>query len=188
MNEQDKAIRETVNRERGRLFRFIRDRVPETEDAEDILQDVFSELVQAYRTMQSIERVTSWLFTVARNRITDLYRKKKPVAESRLASVGGDDDDTPLTLSQILPDFSSMPDDELMRQAVWDQLEAALDELPATQREVFVLHEFEDMSFKEIAEKTGVGQNTLLSRKRYAVLHLRERLQELYDELVTGKL
>jgi len=188
MTEQDRAIRETVNRERGRLFRFIRDRVPDKEDAEDILQDVFSELVQAYRNVQGIERVTSWLFTVARNRITDLYRKKKPVAESRLASAGADDDDVPLTLSQILPDFSAMPDDELMRQAVWDQLEAALEELPEAQRQVFVLHEFEDMSFKDISEQTGVGLNTLLSRKRYAVLHLRSRLQELYDELVTGKL
>lgn len=186
MTEQDKAIRETVQRERGRLFRFIRDRVPDKEDAEDILQDVFSELVQAYRAMNSIERVTSWLFTVARNRITDMYRKKKPVSESKLAKVGTDDD-VPLTLTEILPDFSSMPDKELMRSAVREQLEAALDELPENQRQVFVMHEFEDMSFNEISEQTGVGLNTLLSRKRYAVLHLRTRLQQLYDELINDQ-
>lgn len=185
---QNVEIQETVRKERKRLLDFIRQRVNSEEDAEDILQDVFYQLVNAYRMMEPIEKVTSWLFTVARNRITDLYRKKKTETFSNLLPVSdeGNEEETPgYFLDELMQDVSETPEAQYMRSLVWDSLNAALAELPAEQSEVFNLHELEGMSFKEISLQTGQPVNTLLSRKRYAVLHLRERLQTLYDELLT---
>lgn len=185
---QNVEIQETVRKERKRLLDFIRQRVNSEEDAEDILQDVFYQLVNAYRMMEPIEKVTSWLFTVARNRITDLYRKKKTETFSNLLPVSdqGNEEETPgYFLDELMQDVSETPEAQYMRSLVWDTLNVALAELPAEQSEVFNLHELEGMSFKEISLQTGQPVNTLLSRKRYAVLHLRERLQTLYDELLT---
>ena len=178
--EQDQRISEVVKREQSRLQNFIRRRVPDPRDAEDILQDVFYELVEANRLLMPIEHVTGWLFRVARNRITDLFRKKKPETFSH-ASVA-DEDGEPLQIEDLLPSPDAGPEALYVRNALLDQLELALDELPEEQREVFVAHELDGRSFKELAVATGVSVNTLLSRKRYAVLHLRERLQSIYDE------
>ncbi len=177
--EQDRRITEAVKQEQSRLRNFIRRRVADPLDAEDILQEVFSELVEANRLLVPIEHVTGWLFRVARNRITDLFRKKKP--ESLSAAVGGEDES--LTLEDLLPSPDAGPDALYARSVLLEELEDALDELPEEQREVFVGHEIEGRSFKEMAAESGVSVNTLLSRKRYAVLHLRERLQGIYDEL-----
>ena len=178
--EQDRRITEVVKREQSRLGNFIRRRVPDPRDAEDILQDVFYELVEANRLLMPIEHVTSWLFRVARNRITDLFRKKKPETFSH-ASVA-DEDGELLQIEDLLPSPDAGPEALYFRNALLDQLQLALDELPEEQREVFVAHELDGRSFKELAAATGVSVNTLLSRKRYAVLHLRERLQSIYDE------
>ncbi len=174
-------IEKTVRQERGRLLNFIRQRVSGKEEAEDIMQDVFYQLVEGFDMIESLDKVTSWLFTVARNKITDRYRKKKeePLVER---AINGREEE-PLMLADILPDLGRGPEDEYFRTVVQEQLELALDELPEDQREVFVLHELEDKSFKEIAEITGDNVNTLLSRKRYAILYLREKLKELYEEL-----
>ena len=180
--QQNDAIEKTVLRERGRLLSFIRKRVADDEEAEDILQDVFFQFVEAYRAIESIERVTSWLFTVARNKITDRYRKKKPEPLRRNIAQR-DPDEGKLMLEDILPDSTHHQDDELMRAVILNAIDEALEELPDAQRQVFVWHEFEDKSFKEISALTGDSVNTLLSRKRYAILHLRERLQALYNEL-----
>jgi RNA polymerase sigma factor (sigma-70 family) len=179
--EQDQRISEAVKRETARLRNFIRRRVPDSRDVEDILQDVFYELVDANRRLMPIEHVTGWLFRVARNRITDLFRKKKPESFSD-AAVAGEEGEM-LRLEDLLPSPAAGPEALFALDALLDALEAAVDELPEEQREVFVAHELEGRSFKEIAAETGVGLNTLLSRKRYAVLHLRERLQDIYDEL-----
>ena len=179
--EQDQRISEVVKREQSRLRNFIRRRVPDPRDAEDILQDVFYELVEANRLLMPIEHVTGWLFRVARNRITDLFRKKKPESFSDTA-VADDDDDELLQLEDLLPSPDAGPEALYARNVLLDELELAVDELPEEQREVFVAHELEGRSFKEMAAETGVSVNTLLSRKRYAVLHLRERLQSIYDE------
>ncbi len=179
--EQDQRISEVVKREQSRLRNFIRRRVPDPRDAEDILQDVFYELVEANRLLMPIEHVTGWLFRVARNRITDLFRKKKPESFSDTA-VAHDDDDELLRFEDLLPSPDDGPEALYARHVLLDELELAVDELPEEQREVFVAHEFEGRSFKEMADATGVSVNTLLSRKRYAVLHLRERLQSIYDE------
>ncbi|MFZ0312776.1 MAG: RNA polymerase sigma factor [Candidatus Korobacteraceae bacterium] len=179
--EQDQRISEVVKREQSRLGNFIRRRVPDPRDAEDILQEVFYELVEANRLLMPIDHVTGWLFRVARNRIIDLFRKKKP--ESFSGAAVEDDDGELLRLEDLLPSPEAGPDALYARSVLLDELEAALDELPEEQREVFVAHELEGRSFKEIAAETGVNVNTLLSRKRYAVLHLRERLQSIYDEL-----
>lgn len=187
LNQQDIKIGETVKQERGRLLDFIRRRVPEGIDAEDILQDVFYQLAEAYRLMKPIEQVSNWLFTVARNRITDLYRKKKTVPVSSLAPVHRQEDAEEgerLDLSDIVPGDTEDPEMTELRAAIMEELEHALAELPPEQREVFVMHEIEDKSFQEIVKITGVPVNTLLSRKRYAVLHLRKRLQNLYRELI----
>jgi RNA polymerase sigma factor (sigma-70 family) len=178
--EQDQRISEVVNREQSRLRNFIRRRVPDPLDADDILQDVFYELVEANRLLMPIEHVTGWLFRVARNRITDLFRKKKPepFADAGLL----DEDGAMLNIEELLPSPDAGPDALYARSVLLDELELALDELPEEQREVFIAHEMEGRSFKELAVETGVGINTLLSRKRYAVLHLRERLQSVYDE------
>jgi RNA polymerase sigma factor (sigma-70 family) len=178
--EQDQRISEVVKREQSRLRNFIRRRVPDPLDAEDILQEVFYELVEANRLLMPIEHVTGWLFRVARNRITDLFRKKKP--ESFSDAAVADDDEELLRLEDLLPSPDAGPDALYARSVLLDELEFALDELPDEQREVFVGHELEGRSFKQMAAETGVSVNTLLSRKRYAVLHLRERLQSIYDE------
>jgi RNA polymerase sigma factor (sigma-70 family) len=178
--EQDRRISEVVTKEQSRLRNFIRRRVPDPRDAEDILQEVFYELVEANRLLMPIEHVTGWLFRVARNRITDLFRKKKPESFSD-AAVAGDDEEL-LHLEDLLPSPDAGPDALYARSVLLDELEFALDELPDEQREVFVGHEIEGRSFKEMAAESGVSVNTLLSRKRYAVRHLRERLQSIYDE------
>jgi len=178
--EQDKRISEVVEREQSRLGNFIRRRVLDPRDAEDILQDVFYELVEANRLLMPIEHVTGWLFRVARNRITDLFRKKRPESFSDTAVL--DEGDELLQLENLLPSPDAGPEVLYARSVLLDELELAVDELPEEQREVFVAHELEGRSFKEMAAETGVSVNTLLSRKRYAVLHLRERLQSIYDE------
>ena len=178
--EQDRRISDVVTREQSRLRNFIRRRVPDPRDAEDILQEVFYELVEANRLLMPIEHVTGWLFRVARNRITDLFRKKKPESFSD-AAVAGDEGEL-LQLEDLLPSPDAGPDALYARSVLLDELEFALDELPEEQRQVFVGHELDGRSFKEMAAETGVSVNTLLSRKRYAVLHLRERLQSIYDE------
>ena len=178
--QQDQRISEVVTREQSRLRNFIRRRVPDPRDAEDILQEVFYELVEANRLLMPIEHVTGWLFRVARNRITDLFRKKKPENFSD-AAVANDDEEL-LRLEDLLPSPDAGPDALYARSVLLDELEFALEELPDEQREVFVGHELEGRSFKQMAAETGVSVNTLLSRKRYAVLHLRERLQSIYDE------
>jgi len=182
--EQDRRISEVVEREQSRLRRFIRRRVPDPRDAEDILQEVFSELVEANRLLMPIGHVTGWLFRVARNRITDLFRKKKPESVGETA-VADEDEDLP-RLEDLLPSPDAGPEALYARSVILDELEAAVNELPVEQREVFVAHELEGRSFKEMAEETGVSVNTLLSRKRYAVLYLRRRLQGLYDEFTRG--
>jgi len=184
-NEQDQRISEVVKREQSRLRNFIRRRVPDPRDAEDILQDVFYKLVEANRLLMPIEHITGWLFRVARNRITDLFRKQKPENFSD-AGVTGEDDDELLRLEDLLPSPDAGPDALYARNLLLNELELALDELPEEQREVFVAHELEGRSFKEIAAETGVSLNTLLSRKRYAVLHLRERLQKIYDDFTNA--
>ena len=180
MADQDQQISQVVVRERSRLLNFIRRRVPDPLDAEDILQDVFSELVEANRLLMPIDHVTGWLFRVARNRIIDLFRKKKPVNFSD-AAVEIEDDEL-LQFEDLLPSPDAGPEALYARSVLLEALEFAVHELPAEQREVFVAHELEGLSFKEIAARTGVGVNTLLSRKRHAVLHLRERLQGIYDD------
>ena len=180
MAEQDQRISEVVKRERFRLRNFIRRRVPDPRDAEDILQEVFYELVEANRLLMPIEHVTGWLFRVARNRITDLFRKKKPVSFSDAAAE--DEAGELLRIEDLLPSPDAGPEALYVRHVLLDELELALDELPPEQREAFVAHELEGRSFKEMAAETGVSVNTLLSRKRYAVLHLRERLRNIYEE------
>ncbi len=182
MTQQDQRISETVSREYARLRNFIRKRVADQGEAEDILQDVFYELVEAYRMMKPVEQVTAWLFRVARNRITDLFRSKQREALRSGSSALASEDDPEPQLDDLLPSPDAGPEAIYLRAALVEELEAALDELPEEQREVFVAHEWMGYSFKEIAEQTGVGVNTLLSRKHYAVLQLRRRLQAIYEE------
>src|SRR5713226_2651421 len=194
MSEQDRQISEIVAEERSRLRNFIRRRVPDPADVEDILQEVFYELVEANRLLMPIDHVTGWLFRVARNRIIDLFRKKRPTsfsdAEARtqannLRYTTGDEDGDVLRIENLLPsrdDDWAGPEALYVRSVLLDELELALDELPDEQREVFILHELEGRSFKELSAESGVSINTLLARKRYAVLHLRERLRSIYDE------
>jgi RNA polymerase sigma factor (sigma-70 family) len=176
--EQDKHIAETVARESGRLGSFIRRRVADAGEAEDILQDVFFEFTEAYRLPEPIEQVGAWLFRVARNRIIDRFRKKK---EERLPELGGESEEGHW-LDTVLPSADAGPEAAYARRVLLDELYAALDEMPRAQREVFIAHEMEGRSFKELSAKGGVGVNTLLARKRYAVLHLRERLRTIYNE------
>jgi RNA polymerase sigma factor (sigma-70 family) len=182
--EQDQRISEVVTREQSRLRNFIRRRVPDPGDVEDILQDVFYELVEANRLLMPIEHVTGWLFRVARNRITDLFRKKKPerLSDAAVADRNENDDGELLRLDDLLPSPDAGPEALYARGVLLDELELAIDELPEEQRAVFVAHELEGRSFKEMATETGVSVNTLLSRKRYAVQRLRERLQGVYEE------
>jgi RNA polymerase sigma factor (sigma-70 family) len=178
--EQDQRISEVVKREGSRLRNFIRRRVADPRDVEDVLQDVFYRLVEANRLLMPIDHVTGWLFRVARNRITDLFRKKtpEPFSDTAIESEEGE----LLQIEDLLPSPDAGPEALYFRTLLLDELELALEELPEEQREVFVAHELEGRSFKELAEETGVSVNTLLSRKRYAVLHLRRRLQNIYDE------
>jgi RNA polymerase sigma factor (sigma-70 family) len=180
MADQDQQISQVVVRERSRLLNFIRRRVPDPRDAEDILQDIFFELVEANRLLMPIDHIAGWLFRVARNRIIDLFRKKKPVLFTD-ADIAGEDEDS-LHFEDLLPSPDAGPDALYARGVLLAAFDLALGELPPEQREVFVAHEIEGLSFKEIAARTGIGMNTLLSRKRYAVLHLRERLQDIYDD------
>ncbi len=180
--EQDRQISEVVEREQSRLRNFIHRRVADPRDAEDILQEVFYELVEATRLLMPIEHVTGWLFRVARNRITDLFRKKKPeiFSDAALEDEAGE----LLQIEDMLPSPEAGPEALYVRNVLLEELEFALDELPEEQREVFVAHEIEGRSFKEMSAASSVSVNTLLSRKRYAVLHLRERLKSVYEEFM----
>jgi len=182
MTEQDRRISEIVREQRSRLRNFIRRRVPDPADVEDIVQEVFYELVEANRLLMPIEHVTGWLYRVARNRITDLFRKKRPESFSERAVE--DQDGELLRIEDLLPSPDAGPEALYIRNVLLEELEFALDELPSEQREVFVAHELEGRSFKELSAESGVNVNTLLARKRYAVLHLRERLRNIYDEFI----
>jgi RNA polymerase sigma factor (sigma-70 family) len=168
--------------ERKRLLGYIRNRIPDEVEAEDILQDVFYQLTVGFHDIRRIEAITAWLYRVADNRIKDLFRKKKTV-RINYSEKFKDDDDGPLKLEDILPSLGSAPEDEDLKEMIWETIEDTLAELPKEQRNIFIQNEFEDMSFKEISEKTGIAINTLISRKRYAVLALREKLVELYNLL-----
>jgi RNA polymerase sigma factor (sigma-70 family) len=187
MGEQDQRIADVVSREQSRLRNFIRRRVPDPRDAEDVLQDVFYKLVEANRLLMPIDHVTGWLFRVARNRIVDLWREKKvesggDAERSQTNSLRYTEDESELRLEELLPSPDDGPEAVYARSVLLEELELAIDELPLEQREVFVAHEFEGRSFKEMAAATGTNVNTLLARKRYAVLHLRERLRKIHDE------
>ena len=181
--EQDQKIRESIRLNGKRLLNFIKRRIPDEDEAEDILQDVYYQLVQAMQLTKPIEQVSSWMFTVARNKITDLFRKKKEVRiEGQVMSQV--DSDEMLSLHELLPSLEDSPDATFMRGILVEELEAAMEELPENQRWVFFQHEIEGRSFKELAQETGLTVNTLISRKRYAVLHLRERLSDIYNEFI----
>jgi len=182
--EEEQRIAAAVESQQGRLRRFIRRRVREAEESEDILNDVFYELVLAYRLMQPVEHLGAWLFRVARNRITDLLRKKK--AQRLPSGAVAVEDGEELSLEDLLPSPADGPEAAYARGVLLEELEAALDELPEEQRDVFVAHELEGRSFKEMSAQTGVGVSTLLSRKRYAVLHLRRRLEAIHDEFTNS--
>ncbi len=175
--EQNRRISEVIQQERRRLFHFIRQRVDDEGDAEDILQDVFYELTEAYRLMRPIEQVGAWLYRVARNRIIDRFRRKAPASEIAL----NEDQGAP-RLEDLLPSPDAGPEALYARSVIFDELDAALEELPEEQREVFIAHEMDGRSFKQLAEETGLSINTLLSRKHYAILHLRRRLEAIYEE------
>lgn len=181
--EESRTIEQITMRESGRLLNYISKQIGSREDAEDILQEVFYQLLKGFSDIRSTERMTSWLFTVARNKITDYFRKKKPVPISETRATGKEEDGVPLMLDEILPSLSRDPEDEMMREWIWDAINQALDEMPEEQRQVFIWNEFEDRSFREISEMTGTGVNTLLSRKRYAILFLRRKLNEIYNQL-----
>jgi RNA polymerase sigma factor (sigma-70 family) len=181
IDEQDRFIAEALEKDEPRLRSFIRKRVLDIEDAEDVFQDVFYELISAYRLMKPAEQMTAWLYRVARNRITDLFRRKTAVSLSEPL-----DEDGAETLEDLLPSPDAGPEAAYARNVMIEALEEALDELPETQREVFVAHELTGKSFKEMAEETGTSVNTLLSQKRYAVLHLRKRLRQM-DEAFEGE-
>ena len=181
LREENQRISEVVKRERSRLLNFIRRHVPDPGDAEDILQDVFYRLVEANRLLMPIEHVTGWLFRVARNRIVDVFRKKEPKHFSELEILVEEEEERS-SFEDLLPSPDEGPDAVFARNVLLGELRQALNELPREQREVFVAHELEGRSFKEMTEQMGVSINTLLARKRYAVLHLRERLQRVYAE------
>ncbi|HWF40247.1 MAG TPA: sigma-70 family RNA polymerase sigma factor [Candidatus Acidoferrales bacterium] len=179
---QDQRIAHAVEVEQARLKNFIRRRVPDAQDVEDVLQDVFYELVEAYRMMKPIEHVSAWLYRVARNRITDLFRRKRPETSTNEAAVGHADDDETLRLEDLLPSPEAGPEAAYAREVLIEELDAALGELPAEQRQVFVAHEIEGRSFKDLAQETGLSVNALILRKHYAVRHLRDRLEAIHDE------
>ena len=175
----------TFLREKDKLLGFIRNRVSSVEEAEDILQDVFFQFVSGFESIESLDRVTSWLYSVARNKIIDRYRRDAARPQrTDFELISGKDDDAPLTLQDILPDLGNTPEATLLREAIWDEITDALAELPAEQREIFILNEMEEKGFREISEETGVSINTLLSRKRYAIMALRKRLQRFYNDVV----
>lgn len=175
----------TFLKEKDKLLGFIRGRVSSLEEAEDILQDVFYQFVAGFETIESLDRVTSWLYAVARNKIIDRYRRdaSRPV-RTDFGFSASSDEDGPLTLQEILPDLDSSPESLLLKEAIWDEITEALAELPQEQREIFILNEVEGRSFRELAEEEGVSINTLLSRKRYAILSLRKRLQRFYNDVM----
>jgi RNA polymerase sigma factor (sigma-70 family) len=177
----------TFLKEKDRLLGFIRNRVATLEEAEDILQDVFYQFIAGFNTIESLDRVTSWLYSVARNKIIDRYRRDSSRPQKTdFELVSGKDDDAPLTLQEILPDLDNSPESTLLREAIWEQIMEALSELPEEQREVFILNELEEKGFREIAEETGISINTLLSRKRYAIIALRKSLQKFYNDLISN--
>jgi RNA polymerase sigma factor (sigma-70 family) len=180
--EQDQLIAQAIEKDGSRLRSYIRRRVVDQDSTEDILQEVFSELIEAYRLVKPIEQVSAWLFRVAKNRIIDSFRGRKLASLSQAAY--GDEEDTAVPLEDLLPSPESSPEAAYARRVLLDELDEALAELPEEQRSVFIAHEWEGYTFKELAAQTGVSVNTLLSRKRYAVLHLRQRLQSIYDEFV----
>lgn len=180
---QNEKIEQTVRKEGGKLLNFIKRKVRDEDDASDIFQDVFSQFTEAYRGLEQIERVTSWLFRVARNKIADLYRRKKPAAASRQQLQSDEEGIPSVSLLDILPDLGPSPEDLLHNESMWEAIEAALDDLPENQREIFEMHELDGLSFKEIAELTGETENTLRMRKFYAVQFLRERLATYYLDI-----
>jgi RNA polymerase sigma factor (sigma-70 family) len=178
--EENRRISEVIQRERRRLLQFIRNRVDDRGDAEDILQDVFYELIEAYRLMKPLEHVGAWLYRVARNRIVDRFRKKRPESFGEVSGDSGAEES--LRLEDLLSSPEAGPEATYARSVLLEELEAALEELPKEQRDIFIAHEIDGRSFKQLAEETGLSINTLLSRKRYAVLHLRRRLEAIYEE------
>jgi len=177
----------TFLKEKDKLLGFIRSRVSTVEEAEDILQDVFYQFIAGFKTIESLDRVTSWLYSVARNKIIDRYRRDASRPQrTDFELLSGKDDDAPLTLQEILPDLDNTPEATLLREAIWDEVTEALAELPIEQREIFIQNEIEEKSFREISEETGISINTLLSRKRYAIMALRKRLQAFYDDLTSS--
>ncbi|MFN5072107.1 MAG: RNA polymerase sigma factor [Cyclobacteriaceae bacterium] len=185
LDMQESIKQNTFRQEKDKVLGFIRNRVRTSEEAEDILQDVFVQFVAGFDTIDSVDRITSWLYSVARNKIIDRYRRDavRP-QKTDFEFTAGRDDDAPLSLQDILPDLGNSPEASLLRDAIWDQIMLALEELPAEQREIFIQHEMEERSFREIAEETGLSINTLLSRKRYAIMALRKKLQTFYDDVV----
>ncbi|HTY84350.1 MAG TPA: RNA polymerase sigma factor [Silvibacterium sp.] len=181
MSQQDRQISEAIEKEKFRLRNFIRRRVADESDAEDVLQDVFYELIEAYRSMKHIEQVTAWLFAVARNRITDLFRKRRRESTAGEPAVSAEESEK-IGWVDLLPSPDAGPEAAYLRSLLIEELDAALEELPQAQRDVFIGHALIGYSFKELAEQTGESVNTLLSRKHYAVLHLRERLESVYKE------
>lgn len=177
--KESERISVTYKKERKRLLGYIRNRTHDRFEAEDILQDVFYQLTIGFSDIRRLENLTAWLYRVADNRITDLFRKKKPVTFS-YKEKSSEGEDGPLTLEEILPSVGTTPGDEELKEMIWETIQETLSELPEVQRNVFIENEFEDLSFKEISERTGIGINTLISRKRYAVLALRKKLNELY--------
>jgi RNA polymerase sigma factor (sigma-70 family) len=182
--EQNRRLSEVIQRERRRLLGFIRRRVDDPGDAEDILQDVFFELIEAYRLMKPVEQAGAWLYRVARNRIIDRFRKKKLEIRGEAPSEAYEGDQPPM-LEELLPSPDAGPEALYARNVLLDELDAALDELPEEQRDVFIAHEMDGRSFKQLAEETGVSINTLLSRKHYAIVHLRRRLRTIYDDITS---
>jgi RNA polymerase sigma factor (sigma-70 family) len=180
--KESAKITSAYKEERSKLLRYIRSRIPDRVEAEDILHDVFYQLTVGFNDIRRLESLTAWLYRVTDNRIKDLFRKKRPVTFS-YRDTAGNDEEGPLSLEEILPSVGTTPEDEELKEMIWETIEETLSELPEEQRTVFIDNEFEDMSFKEISEKTGVGINTLISRKRYAVLALRKKLNELYKQL-----
>jgi RNA polymerase sigma factor (sigma-70 family) len=180
--KESERITVTYKKERNRLLGYIRNRIHDQLEAEDILQDVFYQLTIGFSDIRRIENLTAWLYRVADNRIIDLFRKKRPFTFS-YKETSAEDEDGPLTLEEILPSIGTSPGDEELKEMIWETIEETLSEVPEEQRSVFVENEFEDLSFKEISERTGVGISTLISRKRYAVLALRKKLNELYKLL-----
>lgn len=174
---------ETITRERGRLLGFIKSKVDNMEDAEDILQDVLEQFIDSNTAIESIEKTSSWLYRVARNKIVDLYRFRKVRSNKVELNEDREDESLPLMLKDVLPNLDGSPEDVYFQEILWEEITEALDHLPESQREVFILHELEDLSFKQIEEKLGVPVNTLLSRKRYAILTLRKRLENIYNDL-----